>query len=148
MFSKPVVSKVLQAAFSVTEKAAGVLYDEFTSAVPFTIAMFEETKFDAVESMYVWFDHVCKWYCKTYKDETNLVSELRREVFIIQMGEVFSDVTKAREIGQQQEIFACYLNWDSSDLSELGLFTTLTPDDDWSMYEDSELEELAPFSLA
>lgn len=147
MFSKPAMVRVIQAAFSVTEEAARTIYLEFSEAVPFCFKYFENAQFDAIQSIYLWTEEVNEWYQNKYPEQADFLTELRRSIFQIQMKELIP-YNEVRQIGQVREVFGCFLNWDASKWSEMGLFTTLGPDDDWSLYTDYELQEVGPFAYA
>jgi hypothetical protein len=147
MFSKPVMVRVIEAAFSVTEEAAGIIFDEFSAAVPFTIQMFEAADFNATEAIYIWTEKVGNWYNEKHTEQVDFLTELRRSIFDIHMKKLIP-YEEVRAIGKIQEVFSCFLNWDASEWSEIGLFTTLGPDDDWDSYTNYELEEIGPFAYA
>jgi hypothetical protein len=145
------MTNVIQAALSVTEKAAATLYDEFTADTPFELIMLMEADYDAIEAIHIWVRTVAAKHAEEHGGYHKVIEALRNGVFYIQMlesGTVFTDVSIARGYGLNgNEIFACYLGWDAGDLSGIGLFTTLGPDTDWDLYSDEELRELGPFSL-
>jgi len=141
MFSKTVMYPAIAVSLSVTVEAAEYLYDVFTETAPFALKTLEDNDFNMVPAIHDW---VYKW-AKSHNKATNeSLAFLRKEVFRIQMRKtaVSKDYVMTN---QDNEYFACFVNFDPDNLNELGLFTTVTPEEieDFSY---SDFKELGPFA--
>ena len=141
MFSKAVMFPAIAVSLSVTVEAAEYLYDVFTGTEPFSLRLLEDNDFNMVPAIHVW---VYKWASSHNKRTNESLAFLRKEVFRIQMRKtaVSKDYVMTN---QDNEYFACFVNFDPDNLNEFGLFTTVTPEE----IEDftySDLEELGPFA--
>jgi len=141
MFSKAVMFPAIAVSLSVTVEAAEYLYDVFTGTEPFSLRLLEDNDFNMVPAIHLW---VYKWAGSHNKNTSKSLAFLRKEVFRIQMRKtaVSKDYVMTN---QDNEYFACFVNFDPDNLNELGLFTTIIPEELKDLGY-SDLEELGPFA--
>lgn len=143
MFSKAVMHPAIVASLSVTEEAAVYIYDVLSESVPFSLPMLQHNDFNMVPAVHEW---VYTWAKSHKKNTDDSIVFLRKEIFRIQMRETAVAYAYV-SLNRFDEYFACQMNFDIDNLNELGLFTTVTPDELKDM-EELDLEDIGPFALA
>lgn len=142
MFSKAVMHPAIVASLSVTEEAAVYIYDVLSETVPFSLPMLQQNDFNLSSAIHGW---VYTWASSNRKNTDDSIVFLRKEIFRIQMRETAVAYAYV-SLNRFNEYFACLMNFDIDNLNELGLFTTVTPDELKDM-EEFDLKEIGPFAL-
>lgn len=143
MFSKAVMHPAIVASLSVTEEAAVYIYDVLSETVPFSLPMLQQNDFNLLSAIHGW---VYTWAETHPRHSYHSLVFLRKEVFRIQMRETAVSYAYVN-LNRFDEYFACLMNFETGNLSELGLFTTVIPDEVKDM-EEFDLEGIGPFALA